>query len=185
MRVPTTPTVLLTVAALAACSPDAAGDPLAPSAPTRSMDGSATPAVAAARRAELPFHGTIAAVETVEPQPATNTGLVHVEGTGTATHLGRFTFVNDFTLDFDVEALAGVEQMTLTAANGDVLTATAVGQGIPTGDGATLNTFESATITGGTGRFAGATGSFILRRLLVEATGISSGSFTGTISLDH
>ena len=183
MRVHMTPAVLLSLAALAACSPDAPRDPLAPSAPIRSVGGSAAPAPAVARGARLPFHGTLAAFETVEIQPATNTGLVHVEGTGTATHLGRFTFVNDFTLDFNVEALAGLEQMTLTAANGDVLTATAVGQGVPTGDGATLDTFESATITGGTGRFAGATGSFILRRVLVEATGISAGSFTGTISL--
>ena len=44
---------------------------------------------------------------------------------------------------------------------------------------------ETDTITGGTGRFAGATGSFTVERLLDQATGISSGSFTGGIVLDH
>ncbi len=42
-----------------------------------------------------------------------------------------------------------------------------------------------STITGGTGRFEGATGSFTGVRLLNEATGVSSRSFTGTITLAH
>jgi hypothetical protein len=43
----------------------------------------------------------------------------------------------------------------------------------------------TATIVGGTGRFEGATGSFSGVRLLNTATGISSGSFDGTINLVH
>ena len=38
-------------------------------------------------------------------------------------------------------------------------------------------------ITGGTGRFAGATGNFTVTRLVNNATGVSKGSFDGTIVL--
>jgi hypothetical protein len=41
---------------------------------------------------------------------------------------------------------------------------------------------EVMTITGGTGRFADATGSFTLERVINLSTGVSSGSFSGTIS---
>jgi hypothetical protein len=40
---------------------------------------------------------------------------------------------------------------------------------------------EAATITGGTGRFDDATGSFTITRVVDQATGISSGSFSGAI----
>jgi hypothetical protein len=41
---------------------------------------------------------------------------------------------------------------------------------------------EINTITGGTGRFAGAQGSFTVERLVNLATGFTSGSFHGTIT---
>jgi hypothetical protein len=41
---------------------------------------------------------------------------------------------------------------------------------------------ETATITGGTGRFAGATGSFTTERLFDTVTLTTTGSFEGTIS---
>jgi hypothetical protein len=42
---------------------------------------------------------------------------------------------------------------------------------------------EVYTITGGTGRFADATGTFTLRSTLDQSTGVSSGTFSGAI--DH
>jgi hypothetical protein len=44
---------------------------------------------------------------------------------------------------------------------------------------------EIARIAGGTGRFDGATGNFTIDRLLNQGTHKSSGSFSGTIDLNH
>ena len=41
---------------------------------------------------------------------------------------------------------------------------------------------QTATITGGTGRFEGATGSFTAERLYDTVAGTTTGSFQGTIS---
>jgi len=68
------------------------------------------------------------------------------------------------------------------AANGDSIFALFTGQETPTADPNVVSLVEVADITGGTGRFTGATGSFSLERVINLATGVSSGSFTGTIS---
>ena len=54
--------------------------------------------------------------------------------------------------------------------------------GRATGVGGIASMVEAAIITGGTGRFADAAGSFTIERVLDQATGISSGSFDGTIN---
>ena len=70
-----------------------------------------------------------------------------------------------------------------TAANGDTLTANFTGKSSPTATPGVILIVETATISGGTGRFAGATGSFVCERLLDAATLASIGSFEGTITL--
>jgi hypothetical protein len=67
------------------------------------------------------------------------------------------------------------------AANGDTLTAEFDGVSTPVAPGF-LYIVETATITGGTGRFAGATGSFTVERLYDTLAGTTVGSFEGTIS---
>ena len=178
MRTSTAPAVLLALA-LAACGPDTSTGPRPPSAPALAPGGGG--GTASRRATELPFRGTLDAHETGQFQPATNTVLLHLVGTGTATHLGRYTLVADFTLTPATGTAVG--SMTLTAANGDVLSATFTGQGVPTGGISAI--VETATITGGTGRFAGVTGSFVLERTLTRTTGVSFGSFEGTLSLDR
>jgi len=180
MRTPTIPLTLLAVV-LIGC----ADEP--PTALSAGRHGAA--AGVAANRAALPFRGTVEASETHEHQPDMTTVLIHVVGTGTATHLGRYTLVADVV--GDLSTLKASERITLTAANGDILTATADEQATPTADFSALTTVEIATITGGTGRFAGATGSFLLERVLSLASGASTGlytstgSFTGSIRLAH
>jgi hypothetical protein len=132
--------------------------------------------VAVSAAAQTPFKGTVSAVESVVVTPPT--ASIIREGTGTATYLGRFT--EHIVLTVDLLTMSSGGSATFTAANGDTLTATVVGQATRTGP-TTLSIVEDYTITGGTGRFAGATGSFMLESSVDQATGVSSGSFSGVL----
>jgi hypothetical protein len=128
--------------------------------------------------AETPFKGTVNAVETgpvVFP-----IRFLDREGTGTATYLGRYT--EHVTMLINIPTLSSTGAATFSAANGDTLLATVVGQATRTSP-TTLSIVEVYTITGGTGRFADATGSFTLESTLDQTTGASSGAFSGAI--DH
>jgi hypothetical protein len=127
---------------------------------------------------QVPFNGSFAAVEIDEVQGTTL--LVDGSGTGNATHLGRYTVT--FEAVVNLETLMGVGTMSFVAANGDSIFTTFNGQATPTPDPNIFLVVELETITGGTGRFAGATGSFTLEREVDLTTGLSSGSFSGTIS---
>jgi hypothetical protein len=70
----------------------------------------------------------------------------------------------------------------LIAVNGDSVFTTVAGSSEPTATPGVLSITEVDTITGGTGRFAGAQGSFTVERLVNQATGFTSGSFHGTIT---
>ena len=160
----------------------AGSDPSSPSAPSPSTEG--TVVTEARAGTELPFGGTLEAVETHQFQPP-NFLVAHLEGKGVASHLGRFTSVSDFTIN-TVTAM-GAGTLTLTAANGDQIFATVTGEAVG-GTADHLQIDETLTITGGTGRFTGATGSFTSTRF-ADTTTVpripSSGSFEGTISLNR
>jgi hypothetical protein len=128
--------------------------------------------------AETPFKGTFSGVET--NQLVFPILSVNREGTGTATYLGKYAEHATFRVDVRTGSATGTA--TFTAANGDTLTASVVGQGTTTGP-TTRSIVEVYTITGGTGRFAGATGTLTLERTLDLATGVSTGTFSGAI--DH
>ena len=108
-----------------------------------------------------------------------------LRGSGEATHLGSFTVEAQWSVN--VIMGTGVGTFTLTAANGATLAGTATGTSV-TVDGLAYIT-ETCVITGGTGRFAGATGAFVTARVLTltahPETDIaeSSASFQGTIQL--
>jgi hypothetical protein len=127
---------------------------------------------------QVPLNGSFAAVEIDEAQGTTL--LVNGSGMGNATHIGRYTVT--FEAVVNLETLIGVGTMSFVAANGDSIFTTFNGQATPTPDPNIFLVVELETITGGTGRFAGATGSFRLERVVDLATGVSSGSFSGTIS---
>ncbi len=132
----------------------------------------------AAAQEQVPFKGKLEGDAT--------RGAVHfpyvdvlVEGTGEATQLGEFTFAFPHTVNLLTRTAIGTYHFV--AANGDTLTADGTGIATPIGGGV-LYIEETMTITGGTGRFAGASGSFEVERLYDTVAGTTVGSFEGTIS---
>jgi hypothetical protein len=106
---------------------------------------------------------------------------VLVEATGKANHLGKFTLEIPHVVNRATRTAIGSYEFT--AANGDTLSADFTGKSTPTATAGVLYIEETATITGGTGRFAGATGSFTVERLFDTVAGTTTGSFKGTIIL--
>jgi len=132
----------------------------------------------------------------VRPFKASLTGNAHLSptgdpcvlrndetGAGNATHLGQFTWADIEYADFC--AIPGgvgvVATFTMTAANGDNLYGefTSVGH---FADAATLVIHGSYQFTGGTGRFADATGSGDIDASAFLSPGLPfEGTFSGTI----
>jgi hypothetical protein len=135
-----------------------------------------------AAKQEVPFHGSLQGVEIDVPQggPPPTSLSVNGSATGIATHVGRFTVTYEVTVDLSNGS--GVGSLQLIAANGDKIFTTLLGQGTPTGNPEISLIVEVNTITGGTGRFANATGTFTVERLVDLISGFTSGSFNGTIS---
>ena len=128
---------------------------------------------------QVPFRGSLQGAETDVVQPPA-TLLVDGNGTGIATHLGQFTATWEATVN--LENNSGIGSFRFVAANGDSIFVTTVGQAELTEPPDVFRVVEINTITGGTGRFAGAKGSFTLERLVNLTTGFTSGSFHGTIT---
>jgi hypothetical protein len=126
----------------------------------------------------VPFKGKLQGEVTTTPVPPLV--MVDIVATGNATHLGRLTLNVPHVVDPATRMAVGSYQFT--AANGDVLYADFTGQATPTETAGVLYIEETATITGGTGRFAGATGSFVAERFYDIVAGTTIGSFEGTIS---
>ena len=165
--------MLITVAVLGTVVCVGCGQPVSPAGPS--------PVVAAGGSVDsgaesVPFRGSLEGTQTVTPLTPP---LVRVDGeaAGHATLLGRFTVRFPHTVDPTVGRGEGT--YTFIAANGDALSAdfTGVAQ-----LGPIVSIVETAVITGGTGRFAGAAGSFTARRQFNPATGVTTGTFEGTIS---
>jgi hypothetical protein len=132
----------------------------------------------AAAAEQVPFGGKLEGDVNLTPAPPLL--LEDIDGMGTATQLGHFML--DVRLVVDPATRTAVGVYGFTAANGDTLYAEFTGQATPTEIPGVLYIEESAIITGGTGRFAGATGSFIAKRWSNPIAGTMVGSFEGTIS---
>jgi hypothetical protein len=125
----------------------------------------------------VPFKGSLQQVESQVVQfPIL---FAEASASGNATHLGRYTMTSEFQVN--LLNLAGSGFAEFIAANGDSLFTAFTGQASLTANPVVRSIVEMHTITGGTGRFAGATGSFTVERLLNTVTKISSDSFDGTI----
>jgi hypothetical protein len=125
----------------------------------------------------LPFKGTLEAVEQQVVEPPTL--YVNASGSGHATEVGAYTVT--YTATVNLPDSSAVVSMELVAANGDTILAEGRGQGSDTDDPDVAAIEENYTITGGTGRFAGAGGEFTVKRLVNLATGVTSGEFEGEL----
>jgi hypothetical protein len=128
---------------------------------------------------QVPFRGSLEGDVTVTPLDPPFVS-VYVDAAGTATQLGRFTL--DIPHIVDRSTMTAVGSYEFTAANGDKVYADFTGQATLTPVPGVIYIEETATITGGTGRFAGATGSFTSERLYDRIAGTTIGHFEGTIS---
>jgi hypothetical protein len=122
---------------------------------------------------DLPFRGSFEGTEVDQVAPPNL--LVNGAADGTATHLGRYTAT--FTVVVDLATSSSVGSIVLVAANGDGLSGTFTGQGTASAPNV-AHIIENVTISGGTGGFAGATGTFTIDRTLDQLTGRSLGSLT-------
>jgi len=105
--------------------------------------------------------------------------VVALTGNGVATHFGAFSVSIHSVVNLATGAGEGT--FVLNAANGDQIAGSVVGQATPTDNADFVTIEETGTITGGTGRFAGASGEFTIERTLNRPTGSSSGTLSGTI----
>jgi hypothetical protein len=127
----------------------------------------------------VPFKGSFEGVVTHTPDPPPY-DLVDIDAAGNASHLGGFMLAIPHIVDTSTRTAIGSYEFT--AANGDTLTADFTGRAMPTATPGVIYIVETATITGGTGRFAGATGSFVIERLFDRIADTTIGSFKGSIS---
>ncbi len=122
---------------------------------------------------QVPLRGSAAgSVVAVEPTPAGVHLTAHASGQ--ATQLGHYTRVEELLLDPGTGSITG--SIVFTAANHDELHVTLVGGFIsPT---TAVGTY---TVVGGTGRFAGATGSAAFEAVTPDGIRMNA-RFEGTIS---
>ena len=167
---PSIASVVLLGSALVACT-----DP-SPTSPTPSSRSVALQQRSGTTR---PFTGSCTVTFNAPPLPPPP--ILHQVDVGTCqfTHLG----LTDFYGEQDINFAAGTQSgwRTLTAANGDELHVTHVGTSAPAGPGL-VSFVAQMTIVGGTGRFAGATGTVRgvgLANLITRTTVVS---FEGTIT---
>jgi hypothetical protein len=144
----------------------------------------AAPAVSAApadttKPTRLPFKGTMQSNETYST--AFYTLFVTANGSGDATELGKFTVT--YQMEANLRDMSVSESVYFAGTNGDSLQASAVGQAVEDRTPGMFKVIEIYTITGGTGRFDGASGTLTMNRLLSIDAGIASSTFEGYILL--
>jgi hypothetical protein len=109
-----------------------------------------------------PFRATIHAIEVLTPTDRPGVFTVDINGTGSGAHFGRLIFSATELIDFVSSpgtAIVTGGEFIITAASGDQVFATYTGSGVsdPNNPGFVLGS-ATATLNGGTGRFACASG---------------------------
>jgi len=109
-------------------------------------------------------------------------------GAGTATQMGRITNAGSIVITGSdpscPNAIANVNTETLTTAGGDTLTIVSQDIACPTGPG-TVHGTGQWHVTGGTGRFAGTTGTGVADGGADFNAGTFTMNLTGTLEMSH
>ena len=147
--------------------------------PMAAMILTAALAMTAVAQNQVPFKGAMQGNDTDTAFTNTTVTVLTV-GTGVGTHVGQFSFTQQITVNFADGTDTGSAHWI--AANGDSFDTTIAGSGEPTDTPGVISITEIHTITGGTGRFAGAQGSFTMERMASGITFLTSGSFHGTVT---
>jgi hypothetical protein len=114
--------------------------------------------------------------------PCETTGMIlEVTGTGHSTELGNYSGHYRECLHPATGAVTG-GTWTLTAANGDKVFGTYSGQALPTDNPKVVAYKDPGVVTGGTGRFADASGIMTTSGLANLATGEYTGTSSGSVS---
>lgn len=131
----------------------------------------------AAAAEPVPFSASESGTFQVLGVCATGGVVLDVNGTGQATQLGNYTAHYRECLDPATGAVTN-GSFVLTAADGDTLFGAYSGQAQPTSNPSVVHYDDPGVITGGTGRFVGASG-------LVTASGtadLATGEYTGRLA---
>ena len=142
---------------------------------------------ARADKEELPFIGTVSGTIPADlgpPVPGSG-GCVfnfNVTTTGNATILGNFTGTPNFIPNVCDGSYTGSFDWATT--NGDRIYGSFLGQQVPTATPGVFLNFETAVVTGGTGRFKKAKGMFTLYGQINFVTRTFVLPFMGTISIN-
>ena len=146
-------------------------------------------AVPAAAKNQVPFKGALQGNDIDSPGPSPTTIVVTTTGTGIGTHVGEFSSTG--------ASSGATGSAQWIAANGDSINTTYVGSAqhvdiapCQVAGAQPEDSYAKITqvhiITGGTGRFAGAQGSFTLTKyhdvVLRNGTFGTCGSFSGTMT---
>jgi hypothetical protein len=111
------------------------------------------------RAVERPFKGRITGQFVATPVPGSTIYLSAAQAIGNASHLGAFTKLTSDTFEAATGEVDG--SFTMTVANGDHLTGVYGGLFVFGDTPGTFSWVLTATITGGSGRFSAATGTFV------------------------
>lgn len=125
----------------------------------------------------VPFKGTLQSTEIYGN--SLRIMSVSANGSGNATQIGQFTI--RYQSEVNLLDLSAIETAQFMGTDGDSLQARGIGQVTENRTPGMFNLIEIYTITGGTGRFAGASGTVTLNRLISITTGATSSTFEGYI----
>jgi hypothetical protein len=130
-----------------------------------------------AKATRLLFKGTLQSNETYST--VFPTLYVTGNGSGNATQLGAFTV--SYHTGVNLLDFSEAEMAHFAGSHGDSLQAKGVGQAIEDRTPGMFNVIQIYTITDGTSRFAGASGTFTVKRLVSRTVGVASSTIEGYI----